>query len=112
MHSSSSEKRAATWIAALGVGVAVCWLFAVNLRSQRCAVVDDAFISFRFARHLVEGHGLTWNASEPPVEGASNLSLVLVLGLFHRVSDGALSMLRVSEVLGVLGALGAALAIG
>ena len=35
---------------------------------------DDAYISFRYARHLGEGAGLRFNpGSEPPVEGFSNL---------------------------------------
>lgn len=39
---------------------------------------DDAFISFRYARHLVEGHGLTWNPGER-VEGYTNFLWVLLL---------------------------------
>lgn len=39
---------------------------------------DDAFISFRYARHLAEGHGLTWNPGER-VEGYTNFLWVLLL---------------------------------
>jgi arabinofuranosyltransferase len=47
-------------------------------------VCDDAFISFRYARHLVEGLGLRFNASEmPPVEGYSNLAWILALAPFE-----------------------------
>ncbi len=43
---------------------------------------DDAFISFRYARHLAEGAGLRFNpGEEPPVEGYSNFLWVLLLGL-------------------------------
>jgi hypothetical protein len=38
---------------------------------------DDTYISFRYARNLVEGHGLTWNPGEPPVEGYTNFSWTL-----------------------------------
>lgn len=41
-------------------------------------VVDDAFISFRYARNLVEGHGLVFNTSER-VEGYSNPLWVLLM---------------------------------
>jgi arabinofuranosyltransferase len=43
---------------------------------------DDAFISFRYARNLVEGHGLVFNAGER-VEGYTNLlwTLWIALGL-------------------------------
>lgn len=41
-------------------------------------VVDDAFISLRYAANLVAGHGLVFNPGEP-VEGYSNLLWVLLL---------------------------------
>jgi hypothetical protein len=40
---------------------------------------DDAFISFRYARNLTEGHGLVFNAGEPPVEGYTNFLWTLLL---------------------------------
>ncbi len=45
-------------------------------------VQDDAFISYRYAKHLVEGHGLVWNVGEAPVEGYTNfLWTLLIAGL-------------------------------
>lgn len=42
---------------------------------------DDAYITLRYARHLAEGQGLLWNPGEPPVEGYSNFTfLVLATG--------------------------------
>jgi hypothetical protein len=43
-------------------------------------VVDDAFISFRYARNLVEGRGLVYNVGER-VEGYTNFLWVLLLSL-------------------------------
>jgi hypothetical protein len=41
-------------------------------------LVDDAFITFRYAKHLADGHGLVWNIGEhPPIEGFSNFGWVL-----------------------------------
>lgn len=40
-------------------------------------VIDDAFISFRYAQNLVDGHGLVFNIGEK-VEGYSNLLYVLL----------------------------------
>ncbi|MCK9997331.1 MAG: hypothetical protein KAH56_13730, partial [Candidatus Krumholzibacteria bacterium] len=40
-------------------------------------VIDDAFISFRFAENLLDGHGLVFNRGEL-VEGYSNLLWVLL----------------------------------
>jgi len=41
-------------------------------------VTDDAFISFRYAQRLVEGHGLTWNPGER-VEGYTNFLWTLAI---------------------------------
>ncbi|GAB4316231.1 MAG: hypothetical protein Kow0074_04190 [Candidatus Zixiibacteriota bacterium] len=44
--------------------------------------IDDVFISFRYAEHLGDGYGLTWNPHGPPVEGFSNFLWVIILSLF------------------------------
>jgi len=47
-------------------------------------VCDDAYISFRYARHLAEGAGLRFNPGlHQPVEGYSNLLWVLFLTPFE-----------------------------
>jgi len=43
--------------------------------------MDDAFISFRYAKNLASGHGLTWNPGEAPVEGYTNFLWVMTLTL-------------------------------
>jgi hypothetical protein len=43
---------------------------------------DDAFISFRYADHLVDGSGLVWNPGER-VEGITNLLWTLIIALFR-----------------------------
>ena len=53
---------------------------------------DDAYITLRYARHWVEGHGISWNIGEPRVEGYSNF-LFLVIGddaikvIFNGIAD-------------------------
>ena len=73
---------------------------------QRFAFVcDDAYISFRYARHLVEGIGLRFNASEvPAVEGYSNLLWILWLAPFEFFLPGRLPLVSMvsSAVLGSL----------
>lgn len=44
-------------------------------------VVDDAYISFRYARNLVEGHGLVFNVGER-VEGYTNFLWTVLLAPF------------------------------
>ena len=45
--------------------------------------VDDAYISFRFARNLLDGHGLVFNPGER-IEGYSNFLWVLAMAPFMR----------------------------
>jgi hypothetical protein len=57
-------------------------------------VIDDAYISLRFAQNLVEGHGLVFNPGEP-VEGYSNLLWVLLGAAGLKLGLPALVWLRV-----------------
>jgi hypothetical protein len=52
----------------------------------RCAgyLIDDTFISFRYARNLVDGHGLVFNPGER-VEGYTNFLFVLLSALSLRL---------------------------
>ena len=45
---------------------------------------DDAFISFRYAHNVVDGHGLVFNSGEY-VEGYTNLlwTLLMAFGMIH-----------------------------
>lgn len=62
------------WGVALVVVVLLGWAWSNRF------VQDDAFISFRYARNLSEGHGLTWNAGER-IEGYTNFLWVLLMAL-------------------------------
>jgi len=46
-------------------------------------LLDDAMVSMRYARHLVQGHGLVWNVGEPPLEGFTNPLWTLVMAAVH-----------------------------
>lgn len=46
---------------------------------------DDAFISFRYAKHLAEGHGLVFNPGFERVEGYTNFLWVLILAAGGRL---------------------------
>ena len=62
------------WLVLLGWLAAVAWFLC-----------DDAFISFRYVRNLLEGHGLVFNPGEY-VEGYTNLLWVLELAAIWRLS--------------------------
>lgn len=62
-------------------------------------VCDDAFISFRYAKNFINGHGLVWNIGEqPPVEGYTNFLWVIVISLFMKMG---FEPVIVSKVLGI-----------
>lgn len=48
------------------------------------SICDDAFISFRYAKHLADGQGLVFNLGER-VEGYTNFLWVLLLGAFYKM---------------------------
>jgi hypothetical protein len=62
-------------------------------------VCDDAFISFRYARNLADGFGLTYNVGpEPPVEGYSEFLWVLWLALLESLRLDVTVGARVASV--------------
>ena len=60
-------------------------------------VCDDAFISFRYARNLVDGHGLVWNPGEY-VEGYTNLLWTLLMAAGEALQ---LDSVLLSQLLGM-----------
>ncbi|MBI5169034.1 MAG: hypothetical protein HZA61_06075 [Candidatus Eisenbacteria bacterium] len=82
----------ATWILALA-------LLALQLFAFQHYVVDDAYITFRYAKNaLTTGH-VTWNPGERPVEGYSNfLWLLLSMGAMRAGLDPLLVSKLVSVV--------------
>ncbi len=61
------------WLVLLGWLASVAWF-----------ITDDAFISFRYVRNLLDGHGLVFNPGEY-VEGYTNFLWVLELAAIWRV---------------------------
>lgn len=45
---------------------------------------DDAFISYRYARNLADGHGLVFNVGAKPVEGYSNFLWTILLAAISK----------------------------
>ncbi len=75
------------------------FLFAVwHFRSY---LIDDTFISLRYARNLADGHGLVFNPGEY-VEGYTNLSFVLLSALCYRLGVDPVSALRLLSLASAL----------
>lgn len=60
-----------------GLSVLLAVIFAYNVR-RNYVMPDDAFISFRYAENLANGHGPVWNPGER-VEGYSNFLWVVLM---------------------------------
>jgi hypothetical protein len=76
-------------------------VFVVHAWPLRSWIIDDAGVSFAYARNLAMGHGLVSQPGVPPVEGFSNplwtllLAATMRLGMFHplwtpKILSGAL----------------------
>jgi hypothetical protein len=46
---------------------------------------EDAYILLKYARHLTEGHGITYWPGGPPTEGATDFLWMAALALAHRL---------------------------
>lgn len=68
-------------------------------------IVDDAGISFAYARNLAEGHGLVAQVGASPVEGFTNLLWTVLLAA--AVGCGVFDPVWTPKLLGVLAAAGA-----
>ena len=64
-------------------------------------LLDDAMVSLRYARHLVQGHGFVWNLGDPPLEGFTNPLWTLVMAAVHLLP---LPQIRYTLVLQAIGA--------
>ena len=105
LSSASIPPRKFAWIVALSAP----WLaLLAYLAYISRFFVDDAFISFRYARNLLEGHGLVWNPGER-VEGYSNFLWVLKLAAIWAVTgvppEDAAWWLSVAYTAATLGAM-------
>lgn len=90
--------KARTWIVTAFAGAIFLGL-AWRFRDHR---VDDAFISFRYARNLAAGHGLVFNPGER-VEGYTNFLWVMLLAAGIKLGIAPESL---SRALGIAAALG------
>ena len=85
------------WLALLGWLSSVAWFLC-----------DDAFISFRYTRNLLEGHGLVFNPGEY-VEGYTNflwiLELAAIWGIFGVRPEHAAPWLSVAYTVGTVAAM-------
>jgi len=87
----------------VGLGLLLLTALLVFLSFRvRDWMLDDAFISFRYAENLAHGHGLVYNLGER-VEGYTNFLWTIILSIFHLFGAGTVSVSRILGLaLGVL----------
>jgi len=64
------------------IGIPLTLGFAAEIVQKWDHVLDDAFITYRYAKNLADGHGITWNPGMAPTEGYTNFLLVILLAPF------------------------------
>ena len=85
---------------ALIAGTAVLSLVALVVRTRTYwpFTVDDTFITLRYAKHLAEGLGPSWNPSGPAVEGYTTALWMLILTVPHALGLDALAFAKGSGI--------------
>ncbi|MGM0557014.1 MAG: glycosyltransferase family 87 protein [Myxococcota bacterium] len=99
----TDEIEVRSWPNYVGVAV-VAGVAIASILAALDFVKDDAYISFRYAHNLVEGHGLVFNPGER-IEGFTNFLWTLLIAPFEAMG---LDLFQVLEILGtglVLGVL-------
>jgi len=61
---------------------------------------EDAFITFRYVKHLLQGYGLVFNIGQAPIEGYSNFLWLLCVAITQLVFN--INVIYVSLILSVL----------
>jgi arabinofuranosyltransferase len=69
------------------------WLFTV----------DDAFITFRYARNLASGYGPVFNPGMQPAEGYSSVLWMLIMAIPHRLGHEAVIFAKIVGVAATVG---------
>lgn len=88
-------KRAFFWVAAALTVVFAVWA-VLSWRTGPVAF-DDAYISFRYAKNLLAGHGLVYNPGER-VEGYTNFAWTMIAALGMALGADPLAFTRVIGV--------------
>lgn len=78
---------------ALAVVVIVAWNL-VRWRTAEFIALDDAWISFRFARNLIDGVGFVYNVEDGPLEGFTNLAWVVMTAVAMKLGAAPLAFTR------------------
>ncbi|MFT4058302.1 MAG: protein LphB [Legionella sp.] len=77
------------------------YLFILQMQAIWPFTIDDMYISLRYAKNWAAGYGLVWNIHEPPVEGYSNFSFVVLSALAIIFNMDPVFVLKSAGVIGL-----------
>jgi hypothetical protein len=89
-------ERVGRWLFGEGIfpqliQIAICLIvygFFVRFYLPFPSTVEDSFILFRYASHLANHHGLSWNGDTPRPQGMTGLAWATLIGLIQRMFGG------------------------
>lgn len=83
------------------LAVLMVYLFVLQTAAIWPFTIDDMYIPLRYARHWVEGEGLLWNVNQPPVEGYSSFSFMVLAALSLKIGMDPVIVLKITGILGL-----------
>jgi arabinofuranosyltransferase len=95
MLSRSGRTPVTPVLASLLVGIVLLVVFSLMCVLLTTGGLDDSFITYRYAKHLAQGHGILWNVGEPPVEGYTSFLWVLLNSIPLRLGGSPLQASKV-----------------
>ncbi len=95
--------KASSWVAVVLYASAIAYAIATFWHFPRWTV-DDAYIVFRYAKHLVEHGQLTWTVGADPVEGYTGVALPLLVAAGMRLGIAPENLTRFVGIASYFGA--------
>lgn len=90
------------WKVLIFVTVSACFVFfLLNAFSRGQTTSEDAFILFRYGKHLSEGYGLVYNIGEEPTMGFTEPLAVLITAIAFLVKVDPLLLIRIFSLIAI-----------
>ena len=108
MQTATTPSSREYWLwRALSYGMIVVSISIIAYRFWKSGVYlpDDSYITYRFAQHLAEGHGLVWNIGGERVEGYTSPLHVALLAIAFRIGlpiQDAANFINLLSILGLI----------
>jgi hypothetical protein len=93
--------RLSSFVASILLLIALFYLFVLQVRAIWAFTIDDMYITLRYAKNWANGFGLVWNFAEPPVEGYSNFSFLLLARSAIGLHFNPVVVLKLAGVIGL-----------